>query len=155
MAQQPAVPMSALLCVRCAQGVQPLLDAVVAYLPSPLDVPPVRGSEVDHPDVALTRRPDDSETFSALAFKIMADQFVGSLTFLRIYRRALAPWPASKFSCASGNTVSLWAVDLISRKPLQSRLSACAGVTPQCQAILGATAAWVLRVHRGHITKQP
>ena len=75
---------------------QPLLDAVVAYLPSPLDVPPVRGSEVDHPDVPLTRRPDDSETFSALAFKIMADQFVGSLTFLRIYRRAaaLALWLA-------------------------------------------------------------
>ena len=74
-----------------AQGVQPLLDAVVAYLPSPLDVPPVRGSEVDNPDVALTRRPDDSETFSALAFKIMADQFVGSLTFLRIYR-CLTAW---------------------------------------------------------------
>ena len=69
------------------QGVQPLLDAVVAYLPSPLDVPPVKGSEVDAPDQALTRRPDDGETFSALAFKIMADQFVGSLTFLRIYRR--------------------------------------------------------------------
>jgi hypothetical protein len=69
--------------------VQPLLDAVIAYLPSPLDVPPVRGSEVDNPDVALTRRPDDSETFSALAFKIMADQFVGSLTFLRIYRSTL------------------------------------------------------------------
>jgi hypothetical protein len=62
--------------------------AVVAYLPSPLEVAAVKGSEVDNPDVALTRKPDDSEPFSALAFKIMADQFVGSLTFLRIYRCA-------------------------------------------------------------------
>lgn len=61
---------------------------VVAYLPSPLEVAAVKGSEVDNPDVALTRKPDDSEPFSALAFKIMADQFVGSLTFLRIYRCA-------------------------------------------------------------------
>lgn len=63
-----------------------MVCAVVAYLPSPLDVPPVKGSEVENPEAALTRKPADEETFSALAFKIMADQFVGSLTFLRIYR---------------------------------------------------------------------
>ncbi len=62
---------------------------MVAYLPSPLEVAAVKGSEVDNPDVALTRKPDDAEPFSALAFKIMADQFVGSLTFLRIYRCVL------------------------------------------------------------------
>lgn len=62
------------------------LGAVVAYLPSPLEVPAVKGSEVDNPDAPLTRKPADEEPFSALAFKIMADQFVGSLTFLRIYR---------------------------------------------------------------------
>ena len=45
-----------------------------------------QGSEVDNPEAALTRKPADEEPFSALAFKIMADQFVGSLTFLRIYR---------------------------------------------------------------------
>ncbi|CAL8471053.1 g10595 [Coccomyxa elongata] len=71
------------------KGVQPLLDAVVAYLPSPLEVPAVKGSEVDNPDAPLTRKPADEEPFSALAFKIMADQFVGSLTFLRIYSGVL------------------------------------------------------------------
>jgi hypothetical protein len=58
----------------------------VAYLPSPLDVPDVKGSDVDDATKALTRKAADEESFSALAFKIMADQFVGSLTFLRIYR---------------------------------------------------------------------
>lgn len=62
------------------------LAAVVSYLPSPLDVPPMKGSDVDDAEKALSRKPADEEPFSALAFKIMADQFVGSLTFLRIYR---------------------------------------------------------------------
>ncbi len=66
------------------KGVQPLLDAVVDYLPSPLDVPPVVGK---HPgtDEELTRKADDNEPFSALAFKIMTDPFVGQLTFFRVY----------------------------------------------------------------------
>jgi len=66
------------------KGVQPLLDAVVDYLPSPLDVPPVRGK---NPDTgAEEERPaEDKAPFSALAFKIMADPFVGQLTFIRIY----------------------------------------------------------------------
>jgi elongation factor G len=66
------------------KGVQPLLDAIVAFLPSPLDVPPVEGI---NPDTGATdvRRADDSEAFSALAFKIMADPFVGKLTFFRTY----------------------------------------------------------------------
>ena len=67
------------------KGVQPLLDAVVAYLPSPLDLPPVNGTDADKPDVAMTRAASDDEHFSGLAFKIMADQFVGSLTFVRVY----------------------------------------------------------------------
>jgi elongation factor G len=66
------------------KGVQPLLDAVVDYLPSPLDVGAVKGKEVDG-DTEMTRNPDESEPFSALAFKIMNDPFVGSLTFARIY----------------------------------------------------------------------
>jgi len=66
------------------KGVQPLLDAVVDYLPSPLDVPPIEGIKPDS-DVTDTREASDTAPFSALAFKIMNDPFVGSLTFARIY----------------------------------------------------------------------
>src|SRR5215208_3292429 len=69
------------------KGVQPLLDAVLDYLPSPLDVPPVDGMEPlkGEEDRPANRRADDSEPFSALAFKIMADPFVGKLTYFRVY----------------------------------------------------------------------
>ncbi|HXP17001.1 MAG TPA: elongation factor G [Terriglobales bacterium] len=66
------------------KGVQPLLDAVVDYLPSPLDAGEVKGVNPDKGDV-ITRKPADNEPFSALAFKIMADPFVGQLTFIRVY----------------------------------------------------------------------
>ena len=66
------------------KGVQPLLDAVVDYLPSPLDVGDVRGLKVDS-DESDTRAPEDGAPFSALAFKIMTDPFVGSLSFARVY----------------------------------------------------------------------
>jgi elongation factor G len=66
------------------KGVQPLLDAVVDYLPSPLDAGEVKGTNPDTGEV-ITRKPDDKEPFSALAFKIMADPFVGQLTFIRVY----------------------------------------------------------------------
>ena len=69
------------------RGVQPLLDAVVDYLPSPLDVPAIEGMR---PDGGIEkRRPDDNEPFSALAFKLMNDPFVGHLTYLRIYSGCL------------------------------------------------------------------
>ena len=67
------------------KGVQPLLDAVVSYLPSPLDIPDVAGVDVTDDEVALSRPASDDAPFSALAFKIMTDPFVGSLTFCRIY----------------------------------------------------------------------
>jgi elongation factor G len=67
------------------KGVQPMLDAVVDFLPAPTDVPPMIGTDVDDAEVKLTRKPDDSEAFSGLAFKIMTDPFVGSLTFVRVY----------------------------------------------------------------------
>ena len=67
------------------KGVQNMLDAVVSYLPSPLDVPPVEALDPDHPDVKIIRNPDDSEPFAALIFKIMTDPFVGQLCFLRVY----------------------------------------------------------------------
>src|SRR4051812_30080348 len=70
------------------KGVQPMLDAVVDYLPSPLDVPDVKGMEVDG-DTEMTRKSSDDEPFSGLAFKIMTDPFVGSLTFVRVYSGVL------------------------------------------------------------------
>jgi elongation factor G len=66
------------------KGVQPLLDAVIDFLPAPTDIPPVRGVRPGT-DEELTRRSDDSEPFAALAFKIMNDPFVGTLTFVRVY----------------------------------------------------------------------
>jgi elongation factor G len=66
------------------KGIQPLLDAVVDYLPSPLDTKEVKGKNPDNGEI-ITRKPSDSEPFSALAFKIMADPFVGQLTFIRVY----------------------------------------------------------------------
>ena len=66
------------------KGVQPLLDAVLAYLPSPLDVPPVHGFVKDG-EKEVIRHADDQEPFSALAFKIAADPFVGKLAFFRVY----------------------------------------------------------------------
>ena len=65
------------------KGVQPLLDAVIDYLPSPLDIPPMVGETMD--GAPATRPADDDAPFSALAFKIMSDPFVGALTFARIY----------------------------------------------------------------------
>ena len=71
------------------KGVQPLLDAVVDYLPAPTDVEDVKGSAVDDPETEIRKKSSDDETFSALAFKIMADPFVGSLTFIRVYSGVL------------------------------------------------------------------
>ena len=67
------------------KGVQNMLDAVVAYLPSPLDVPPVTGINPDNKDEQIERKSSDTEPFSALIFKIMTDPFVGQLCFLRVY----------------------------------------------------------------------
>ncbi len=66
------------------KGVQPLLDAVVDFLPSPVDLPPVEGTS-PRGEEKVVRRPDDSEPMAALAFKIMSDPFVGTLTFVRLY----------------------------------------------------------------------
>src|SRR5205814_3469359 len=70
------------------KGVQPLLDAVVAYLPSPLDIPPVKGWTPDRSGVEV-RAADDKQPFSALIFKIMTDPFVGQLAFFRVYSGSL------------------------------------------------------------------
>jgi elongation factor G len=70
------------------KGVQAMLDAVVAYLPAPVDIPPVHG--MNDRDQDTTRSADDSQPFAALAFKIMTDPYVGQLTFLRVYSGVLA-----------------------------------------------------------------
>ena len=72
------------------KGVQPMLDAVVDYLPSPLDLPPTEGHRPSHTEDVEERKADDAEPFSALAFKIMTDPFVGKLTYIRVYSGTLA-----------------------------------------------------------------
>lgn len=71
------------------KGVQPLLDAVVDYLPSPLDVDAVKGVDVRDHEVEIERKSSDKEPFAGLAFKVMNDPFVGSLTFVRVYSGVL------------------------------------------------------------------
>ncbi len=71
------------------KGVQPLLDAVVDYLPSPLDVPPIHGVD-PRTEHELSRRPAEDEPFSALAFKVMSDPYVGKLTYFRVYSGRVA-----------------------------------------------------------------
>ncbi len=70
------------------KGVQPMLDAVVDFLPSPVDLPPTQGTKPGKDEV-LERKPSDDEPFSALAFKIMTDPYVGKLTYLRVYSGTL------------------------------------------------------------------
>ena len=67
------------------KGVQPLLDAICLYMPSPLDIPSIKGTLPDDPDTVVERHPSDDEPFSALAFKIAVDPFVGKLAFFRVY----------------------------------------------------------------------
>ena len=71
------------------KGVQPLLDAIIAYLPSPVDIPPVKGIN-PNTDEEIERRASDDEPFSALAFKIAVDPFVGKLAFFRVYSGKIA-----------------------------------------------------------------
>ncbi|MDP3618062.1 MAG: elongation factor G, partial [Rhodoferax sp.] len=70
------------------KGVQRMLDAVIEFMPSPVDIPPVKGTDDD--ELPVTRRAADGEKFSALAFKLMTDPFVGQLTFVRVYSGVLS-----------------------------------------------------------------
>jgi elongation factor G len=86
------------------KGVQPMLDAVVDYLPSPLDIPAIEGLDISKAEqTPITRPADDSEPFAALAFKIMTDPFVGQLTFLRVYSGVLTAG-SSAFNATKGKT---------------------------------------------------
>jgi elongation factor G len=83
------------------KGVQNLLDAVVDYLPSPVEIPPVKGTAVDNPEQHIERKADDNEPFAALVFKIMTDPFVGQLAFIRVYSGRLGAGE-SIFNVAKG-----------------------------------------------------
>ena len=83
------------------KGVQTMLDAVVDYLPSPVDVPPVEGMDLDHRDRVLYRKASDEEPFAALVFKIMTDPYVGQLAFFRVYSGSLKSGD-SVFNVAKG-----------------------------------------------------
>jgi elongation factor G len=86
------------------KGVQPLLDAVVDYLPSPLDVPAISGIDPNAKEETLVERPaSDAAPFSALAFKLMTDPFVGQLTFIRVYSGVLASG-SSVYNATKGRT---------------------------------------------------
>ena len=85
------------------KGVQSMLDAVVEYLPSPLDVPPIEGVSIDDPNTVLTRHASDAEPFAALVFKIMTDPYVGQLAFFRVYSGHLAAGD-SVYNVAKGRT---------------------------------------------------
>jgi translation elongation factor EF-G len=67
------------------KGVQRILDAIVAYLPSPIDLPPVEGTDPANPEAKIARKPDTTEPLAALAFKVATDPYVGQLTFFRVY----------------------------------------------------------------------
>ena len=71
------------------KGVQPMLDAVIRYLPSPLDVESIVGTDMHNTEIEVVRHPDNKEPFSALAFKIMTDPHLGKLTFIRVYSGVL------------------------------------------------------------------
>lgn len=87
-----AVEIQPMLCGTAFKnkGVQRMLDAVIDYLPSPVDIPDVEGTDPDDEEKKLSRKADDAEKFSALAFKLMTDPFVGQLTFVRVYSGVLS-----------------------------------------------------------------
>ena len=87
-----AVEIQPMLCGTAFKnkGVQRMLDAVIDYLPSPVDIPDVEGTDPDDEEKKVSRKADDGEKFSALAFKLMTDPFVGQLTFVRVYSGVLS-----------------------------------------------------------------
>ena len=87
------------------KGVQPLLDAVVDYLPSPLDVPAIKGIDQEG-QRRIIREPKDDAPMSLLAFKIMNDPFVGTITFCRIYSGTLTAAPARSIRPKSAKSAS-------------------------------------------------
>jgi len=112
------------------KGVQAMLDAVIDYLPSPVDVPSIKGIDVDSEQV-IDRHPGDNEPFSALAFKIMTDPFVGSLTFIRVYSGVLRTGD-SVYNSQSGRKERIGRLLLMHANAREEIKEICAGDIAAC-----------------------
>ena len=115
------------------KGVQPMLDAIVDYLPSPVDIPPVKGHEVGDEEQVVLRKADPSEPFAALAFKIMSDQHLGKLTYIRIYSGTLESG-SNVFNPAKGRRERIGKIYQMHANKREERPTAVAG---QIVAVMG------------------
>jgi elongation factor G len=115
------------------KGVQPMLDAIVDYLPSPVDIPPVKGHKVGDEEQVVLRKADPSEPFAALAFKIMSDQHLGKLTYIRIYSGTLESG-SNVFNTAKGRRERIGKIYQMHANKREERPTAVAG---QIVAVMG------------------
>jgi elongation factor G len=115
------------------KGVQPMLDAIVDYLPSPVDIPPVKGHEVGDEEQVVLRKADPSEPFAALAFKIMSDQHLGKLTYIRIYSGTLESG-SNVFNTVKGRRERIGKIYQMHANKREERPTAVAG---QIVAVMG------------------
>jgi elongation factor G len=115
------------------KGVQPMLDAIVDYLPSPVDIPPVKGHEVGDEEKVVLRKADPSEPFAALAFKIMSDQHLGKLTYIRIYSGTLESG-SNVFNTVKGRRERIGKIYQMHANKREERPTAVAG---QIVAVMG------------------
>jgi elongation factor G len=115
------------------KGVQPMLDAIVDFLPSPVDIPAIHGHSVGADPVEVERHPDAAEPFSALAFKIMSDQHLGKLTYLRVYSGTLESG-SSVLNSTKGRKERIGKIYQMHANKREERPSAIAG---QIVAVMG------------------
>jgi elongation factor G len=115
------------------KGVQPMLDAIVDFLPSPVDIPAIHGHSVGADQVDIERHPDPSEPFSALAFKVMSDQHLGKLTYLRVYSGTMEAG-SSVLNSTKGRKERIGKVYQMHANKREERPSAVAG---QIVAVMG------------------
>jgi elongation factor G len=115
------------------KGVQPMLDAVVDFLPSPLDVPPIKGHALGSEETEIERHADPAEPFAALAFKIMSDQHLGKLTYIRIYSGTLEAGH-SVLNAAKGRRERIGKIYQMHANKREERPAAIAG---QIVAVMG------------------
>ena len=115
------------------KGVQPMLDAIVDYLPSPVDIPPVKGHQVGDEEQVVLRKADPSEPFAALAFKIMSDQHLGKLTYIRIYSGTLESG-SNVFNTIKGRRERIGKIYQMHANKREERPTAVAG---QIVAVMG------------------
>jgi elongation factor G len=115
------------------KGVQPMLDAIVDYLPSPVDIPAIKGHAVGNEDEVIERHADPAEPFSALAFKIMSDQHLGKLTYIRVYSGTLEAG-SQVLNAAKGRKERIGKIYQMHANKREERPSAVAG---QIVAVMG------------------